>query len=109
MIPPLLVTMTIIYSTFPSEQTAQECAQKLLEQKVAACVLILPASSMCRWQGTIEKAREYLIMVKITDAAAQKAEKLIAANHPYQVPCIITCSGTAIEPYQAFLEQETQK
>lgn len=100
--------MKIIYSTFATEQAAQAMAKKLLEHHAAACVLLMPAQSLYRWKGAVEQGREYLMMVKTTEHKEQEVQDILAAYHPYEVPCIISCSGTAAGPYQEFLEQETK-
>ncbi|MBI4725461.1 MAG: divalent-cation tolerance protein CutA [Rhodomicrobium sp.] len=88
--------MIIIYTTLPSESDARKLGGELVEQRLAACVNILPGMvSVYRWQDAIETANEAAMLVKTrTDLEAQVLEA-IAAKHPYTVPALF-----AFEPHR---------
>jgi len=81
----------VVLITAPSPEVGEQIAAALLEQKLAACVNILPAvQSIYTWQGTVQNDREVLLVVK--SRAALFAERLVPAVkavHPYEVPEII--------------------
>ena len=55
----------IILITTPSGDVAQTIARTLVEDKLAACVNIIPAiTSVYTWKGTIEQETEDLLVVK---------------------------------------------
>lgn len=77
----------IILSTIGSRQEAQKMARALVEGKLAACVnLVGPIESIYRWQGKVESSEEFLLVIKTTAAAAERARELIRTLHSYEVP-----------------------
>lgn len=80
----------VILCTFPNMDLARQCAQSLVEKKLAACVNILPAiTSVYAWEGQIETAQEQLLLIKIPAENYALIEDFIKQNHPYDVPEII--------------------
>ena len=60
----------IVLTTAGSQEEARKIAQALVERRLAACVNILgPMESVYRWQGKVESAPEYLLVIKTTAAA----------------------------------------
>jgi periplasmic divalent cation tolerance protein len=80
----------IILCTFPQFDFAKQCAHDLVEQKLAACVNILPLmTSVYAWQGNIETAQEHLLIIKTQTNQYAMIENWLKSNHPYEVPEII--------------------
>jgi periplasmic divalent cation tolerance protein len=82
--------LQLIYITTPSTEVARTLGRQLLEQRLAACVNILPQMhSMYWWEGKIESTDEAVLLAKTsmnkTDALIQAVEKL----HPYSTPCAL--------------------
>jgi periplasmic divalent cation tolerance protein len=73
-----------------SEEEAHKVARALVERRLAACVNIVPQiTSIYRWQGRVEEAREWLLIVKTTVAAFDQVRHAIAELHSYDLPeCI---------------------
>ncbi len=85
----------IVLTTASSEEEARKLARHLVEGQVAACVNIVPhITSIYRWQGKIEEAREWLLIVKTTAAAFAQVRQAIAELHSYELP---ECISLAIE------------
>ena len=80
----------IVLTTAGSEEEARKIARALVERRVAACVNIVPQiTSIYRWQGKVEEAREWLLIVKTTAAAFGQVRGAIAELHSYELPeCI---------------------
>jgi periplasmic divalent cation tolerance protein len=77
----------IVLTTAASEEEAQKIARHLVERRLAACVNIVPQiMSIYRWQGDVEEAREWLLIVKTTAAAFVQVRQAIAELHSYEVP-----------------------
>lgn len=97
----------IVLSTCPDEATAQGIARALVEQKLAACVNILPAvQSVYFWKGDIQQDQELLLVIKSTGDQYNKIEQGIRALHPYELPEIIAVPITnGLEEYLKWLEQ----
>lgn len=79
----------LIQTTAGSETEAEELAQLLVRERLAACVQVLPITSYYRWEGKISKDGEWLLSIKTRAACYQAVEKLIIANHAYETPEII--------------------
>jgi periplasmic divalent cation tolerance protein len=83
----------LVFSTCPDQASAEKLAHQLVTEKLAACVNILPnLTSIYQWQGNIETANEYLLMIKTKVDQYQAIENWIKANHPYELPEIIAVS-----------------
>ncbi len=77
----------IVLTTAASEEEARKIARHLVERRAAACVNIVPQiTSIYRWQGKVEEAREWLLIVKTTAAAFGQVSHAIAELHSYEVP-----------------------
>lgn len=83
----------LVFNTCPDQTTAEKLAKQLVTEKLAACVNILPnLTSVYQWQGNIETANEYLLMIKTEKDQYQAIENWIQTNHPYELPEIIAVS-----------------
>jgi len=80
----------IILCTCPDKDTAEKIACLLVEDRLAACVNILPnITSIYRWQGQLEYAEEQLLLIKANKSSYQAIETTIKKHHPYELPEII--------------------
>jgi periplasmic divalent cation tolerance protein len=81
----------LVLSTFPDADTARRIGTTLVEEKLAACVNLLPQiESIYRWKGGIETSSEVLALIKSTTWKYQLLEARILELHPYEVPEIIS-------------------
>lgn len=80
----------VVLTTAGSEEEARKIARHLVESQIAACVNIIPRiSSIYRWQGRVEEACEWLLVVKTTAAGFEKVRRAISESHSYELPeCI---------------------
>ncbi len=92
-------------TTCPNRRAAQRIARALVEERLAACVNIIPvAQSLYRWRGKIESARELLLIIKSPRRAYAKLEKRLRALHPYELPEVIAVPITSgYRPYLAWI------
>ncbi len=80
-------------TTLPNEAVAQRLGKQLVEERLAACALIVgPVSSTYWWQGRIEQAREWYCHLKTTAVVSAELSRRIRELHPYEVPEIIVVS-----------------
>ncbi len=80
----------LILCTCPDQKTADTIARRLITDKLAACVNILPGlTSVYEWQGEIETAQEHLLLIKSHQDRFAAIESAIKQTHPYQLPEII--------------------
>ena len=81
----------IVLTTTGSEEEARTIARGLVNRRLAACVNIVPkVTSIYRWQGKVEEANEWLLVVKTTAAAFVQVREAIAELHSYDLPECIT-------------------
>lgn len=82
-------------------------AQSLVERRLAACVNILPrVRSVYRWQGKVEDAEEWLLVIKTVKSLYALVEQAIHATHHYAVPEVIALSVEQVaESYSAWLAE----
>jgi periplasmic divalent cation tolerance protein len=80
----------IVLSTAGSEDEARKIARHLVEHQLAACVNIVPQiESIYRWQGKVEEAREWLLLIKTTGDKFARVRDAIRELHSYDLPeCI---------------------
>jgi len=80
----------IIIVTTASREEAETIVQRLLEARLIACANIVgPVSSHFHWSGKIEKAEEYLILMKSRKDLFEKLSETVKALHSYEVPEIL--------------------
>lgn len=82
--------LCVAFITAPSKVVAQRLAKALIGEHLAACVNILgPAESVYWWQGKVERAKELLMIVKLTRRRVAAVRALLSRAHPYAVPELV--------------------
>src|SRR4051812_34224104 len=80
----------VILSTCSSAEEGERIARALLDERLAACVNVLPgARSFYRWKGQIEDATECLLVIKSSRALFSALRAAIEKAHSYEVPEIV--------------------
>ena len=93
----------IVLTTAGSQEEAHKIAQSLVEKQLAACVNIVPhIESVYRWQGKVETANEWLLVIKTLNTNFSQVCDLIKKLHSYELPeCIkLEISGGSQEYLQ---------
>lgn len=101
--------MLICHCSCPDPGTAETLARHLVEERLAACVSVLPGiRSIYRWEGRIEDAAEVLLLVKTTRARFDALAARITELHPHDVPEVVAIDVAAGLPaYLDWVEAET--
>ena len=98
----------VVLMTHP-EDGAADFARHLVERGVVACVNLVGVHSVYRWRGAIEDGPEVLLVAKTTAARVPELERVLADEHPYDVPeCIAVEPASVAAKYLAWLDAETQ-
>ena len=79
----------VLLTTLPTQEDARRIARLLVEEKLAACVHLLPIESFYRWEGQVQNEGELLLLIKTRTALFDAAMARIRAEHPYSVPQIV--------------------
>ena len=98
-----------VFITVPSDDCAKKLSRTLVEQRLCACVNIIPGiTSIYRWKGQIEEGSELLLIAKTTRLRYEELEQAIVAAHPYDTPEIVAVKADKVfEKYAAWLLTET--
>ncbi len=83
--PPEKIVLVLV--TAPSTKAGRAIARAALENRLVACVNIIPRlESHYWWQGKIEFGNEVLLVLKTTIRKLAALERVVLANHPYETP-----------------------
>lgn len=96
-----------VATTTDNREVADKIASSALEQQLAACVQISTCMSMYKWKGKIERAEEYICVIKSREDLYPELKKTIRSVHNYEVPEILATEIKAVGgDYLAWLDQE---
>jgi uncharacterized protein involved in tolerance to divalent cations len=95
----------VVFITAPNVEEAERIATALVDERLAACVNVLPdCRSIYRWEGELQHDDEALMIVKSSQDAFEALEKRVIELHSYDVPEVIAVDLTAVSTdYLAFL------
>ena len=83
----------LVLTTVASRDEARRIGRALVERLLAACVNIVPqVGSIYRWEGEIEEAEEWLLIIKTTARAFDRVRDAVNELHSYDVPECISIS-----------------
>lgn len=89
--------MIVVITTAPDRALANTLADKLVVDRLAACVQILPQlTSIYSWKGKIEKADEHLLLIKTLPEKYEAVEKYILDHHSYDTPEIVAIAAERV-------------
>ena len=85
----------LVLTTASSKEEARKIGRALVDRLLAACVNIVPqVGSIYRWEGEVEEAEEWLLIIKTTRGAFERVRDAIKELHSYDVP---ECVAVSIE------------
>jgi len=99
----------VLLTTMPGREEAAKIAKLLIDEKLAACVQLLPIESFYAWQGKTQNETEILLLVKTRSALFEPAIARIKAVHSYSVPEIVAMPFAAgFAGYLDWIDQVTE-
>ena len=103
------VEVLLVLTNLPDRDSAEKLARALVEGRFAACANILgDATSVYRWQGALETAREVPVLIKARADRYDELESAIRTHHPYELPEIVAVPITRGLPgYLDWVRAET--
>jgi len=98
-----------VLTTVSKKKEAEKIASVIILKQLGVCVQIIgPITSVYRWNGKVEKAREFLCLIKTKKSLYKKLAKLIKELHSYETPEIIaTPIIDGDKDYLRWMEQAT--
>jgi periplasmic divalent cation tolerance protein len=100
---------TTVMCTAGDRASAQAIAAALVEERLAACVQLMPIESWYRWNGEVRHDAEVMLTAKTVRGRLPALEARIRALHPYDLPEIVALpivGGSA--DYLAWVAQEVE-
>ena len=96
----------VVLNTCAHQDEAERLARLLIDQRLAACVSIVPRlRSFYRWKGAVESAEEYLLIIKSSRPLFDQLKAVLEKANTYEVPEILALpvvAGSA--PYLDWLD-----
>ena len=101
----------LMLTTTSTREEAGIIASELVSRHLAACVNILgPISSTYHWEGQVENAEEYLLLIKSTEAQTSPIQDAIRELHSYQIPELISLPiESGFESYLDWIASSVRK
>ncbi len=89
------MSVLLCLTTCPDRESALRLAAALVEERLAACVSILPGvRSVYRWLDVVEQTEELQLFIKTTQARLGSLQSRLPELHPYDVPELIVLDAT---------------
>ncbi len=101
----------VLFVTVGNEDEALNIARAIVNEKLAACVNIIPAiRSIYMWQGEVCDDKELLLLIKAPRRLFSKLMSRIKELHSYEVPEVIAVSlSEGIEDYLSWVVDVTEQ
>ncbi|GGR75146.1 divalent cation tolerance protein [Streptomyces aureoverticillatus] len=105
---PELTVLTVLTTT-DTPGKADALARGAVDARLAACAQINgPVTSVYRWEGAIDTAREWQVLLKTTTERYEALESWLVRAHDYDTPEIIATPVTrGSAAYLAWVAEET--
>jgi periplasmic divalent cation tolerance protein len=102
------VKLILVLTTLGAEADAAALARTLVDERLAACVNVLPVmTSIYRWKGSVEQDREQQLLIKTTAGNVVALAARLRELHPYELPEFIVLDAEASEAYAEWMDDST--
>ena len=101
--------LAIVLTTIGAGTHAPSLARTLVEERLAACVNVLPPmASFYRWKGVVEEDREQQLVIKTTSDRTVALEARLRELHPYELPEFVVLDAKASDAYAAWVGESVE-
>lgn len=99
----------VVIVTVPDEEHGERLARCLVEERLAACVNLVPGiRSLYKWKGELCQDQEVLLLIKTRRELLESLVKKVRGIHPYELPEILALDvAGGLADYLAWVSQET--
>ncbi len=95
--------MRIVLSNLPPEH-ADRIASTLVEERLAACVNLMPITSIYRWEGETCREPEVTALIKVRADRVDVLRERLRELHPYELPEILALPIDAAGSLAAYVD-----
>jgi periplasmic divalent cation tolerance protein len=102
--------IVLVLTTAPDDDRAVAWARTLVDERLAACVNVLPPMlSVYRWKGVVERETERQVVIKTTRDQVSAVRARLAALHSYELPefLVVPVADATVE-YMKWLAEQTR-
>lgn len=101
--------LVLVLTTVPDVETGERLVRALIDERLAACGNLLPGvTSIYRWEGSVERAAELLVLLKTPGSRVRALFQRVAELHPYELPELVALPTHAVsEAYSRWVRDET--
>ncbi|WP_305461842.1 divalent-cation tolerance protein CutA [Photobacterium leiognathi] len=97
----------VVMTTFANPSVGKTIIDELINQRLAACVQVMPIQSYYHWQGEVNCDQEHQVMIKTKAALFEQVKAAILQFHDYETPEIIQLPITnGLDDYLAWIDKE---
>lgn len=106
----MIADIRVVLVTVPRDE-ARKMAHALVENRLAACVNVVPkVDSYFWWDEAVQTEEESLLIIKSTAAKFAALKDFVEEHHPYDLPEIIALPLVdGFEGYISWVQTETSK
>lgn len=99
----------VVLCTVPAPEVGTRLARGLVEQRLAACVNLLPPmKSFYEWEGALHEEPECQLVIKTCRARFAELRDWLKVHHPYDEPEILALPVADGSPsYLAWVSKQT--
>ena len=100
-----------VYITAANVEEARRIGKTLIEERLAACVNILPQlESWYRWEGKVDNSQESLLIAKTRADLRDSVQRRVLELHSYSCPCVVFLPVAGGNPaYLEWIARETRQ
>lgn len=103
-------SVSIVLTTLGADADAAAIAHTLIEERLAACVNILPPmTSIYRWQGKVGQDREQQMVIKTASGRVADLQARLRQLHPYELPEFLVLDATGSDAYAAWVGESARR
>ncbi len=100
----------LVFTTCPDAASAGRIAERLVTDRLAACVNMIPGvRSVFEWEGKTEHSEEIVLLIKTTALRYKDVETAIQESHPYELPEVLSVPvERGSPPYLRWIEENIE-
>lgn len=104
-----MTDIRVVLISCKDEDQARGIARKLVEERLAACVNLIPQiRSLYVWQGALQESSEVMLIAKTREALVRSLEEAVRASHTYECPEIVSMPvDQGFAPYLSWVREST--